>query len=76
MFDIQFLAPYKIALPTVPRYEAAQSSAAQASIKIAAVNDVVDREAGTRKLTLKIDHPEVIWTGTASVFPHPHIQSF
>jgi len=61
----QFLAPYKIALPTVPRYEAAQLSAAPASIKITAVNDVIDEELGTRKLTLKIDHPEVIWTAIA-----------
>ena len=72
MVDEQFLAPYKIALPTVLRYEAAQSSAAQASIKITAVNGVIDKEAGTRKLTLKIDHPEVIWTGTISL-PPPYI---
>ncbi|KAF9779334.1 hypothetical protein BJ322DRAFT_1013566 [Thelephora terrestris] len=61
----QFLAPFKIALPTVPHYEAAQASAAPASIKITALNDVVDKEAGTRRLTLKIDHPEVIWTAIA-----------
>ena len=66
------MAPYKIALPTVPRYEAAQSSAAQANIKITAVNDVIDKEAGTRKLTLKIDHPEVIWTGTVTTFLSVH----
>ena len=70
LIDEQFLAPYKIALPAVPRYEAAQLSAAQASIKITAVNDVVDEKAGTRKLTLKIDHPEVIWTGKLSYPPH------
>ncbi|KAF9644527.1 hypothetical protein BDM02DRAFT_3121775 [Thelephora ganbajun] len=61
----QFLAPYKISLPIVPQYEAAQASAAPASIKITAVNDVFDKVAGTRKLTLKIDHPEVIWTALA-----------
>lgn len=62
----QFLAPYKIPLPAVPEYEAAQASAAPANFKFTALNDVVDKEAGTRKLTLKIDHPEVIWTGTVS----------
>lgn len=68
MIDEKFLAPYKIALPTVPQYEAAQLSAAPANIKITAVNDVIDEKARTRKLTLKIDHPEVIWTGTVSLF--------
>ena len=63
MIDEQFLAPYKFPLPTVPQYEVAQVSAAQASIEVTAVNDVIDEKAGTRKLTLKIDHPEVIWTG-------------
>jgi hypothetical protein len=61
------LAPYKIALPVVPRYETAQLSAARATIDIRAVNDVIDVEAGTRKLTLRIYHPEVIWTGTVSL---------
>jgi len=61
----QFLAPYKILLPTVPQYEAAQLSAAPAGIKITALNSAIDKEAGTRRLTLKIDHPEVIWTAIA-----------
>ena len=50
----------------MPQYETAQLSAAPASIKITAVNHVIDEKAGTRKLTLKIDHPEVIWTGKVS----------
>lgn len=40
-------------------------------MKFTAINDVVDKETGTRKLTLKIDHPEVIWTGTVPLPPSP-----
>lgn len=33
------------------------------SFAVAAVNDTIDRAAGTRSLTLAITHPGIIWTG-------------
>ena len=59
----------------MPQYEAAQLSAAPANIKVTAVNDVIDEKAGTRKLTLKIDHPEVIWTGNLFPFANSTINN-
>ena len=35
------------------------------SFAVTAVNDEVDAAAGTRKLTLKVTHPGIIWTAVA-----------
>jgi len=52
-----FLTPYRI------RLSDAQDKKRDANeFKISAVNSVIDAKAGTRSLTLRIDHPGVIWT--------------
>ncbi|KAH7910240.1 hypothetical protein BJ138DRAFT_132560 [Hygrophoropsis aurantiaca] len=55
-----FLSPYKIELPLDPEYVAPWPPEEQ--FTVSAVNDKVDESTGTRSLTLKIDHPGVIWT--------------
>ncbi|KAF8991054.1 hypothetical protein BDQ17DRAFT_1401943 [Cyathus striatus] len=54
-----FLAPYKVQLPVAQDY-VSPWTAEKFSVK--AVNDTVDLVGGTRKLTLRIDHPGLIWT--------------
>lgn len=36
---------------------------------VSAVNDVKDLVAGTRSLTIKVDHPGLIWTSACFFFP-------
>ena len=36
---------------------------------VSAVNDVRDLVAGTRSLTIKVDHPGLIWTSACFLFP-------
>ncbi|KAG6381856.1 hypothetical protein JVT61DRAFT_470 [Boletus reticuloceps] len=55
-----FLAPYKVDLPLDPAYAAPQPPGERFSVT--AVNDTIDELAGTRKFTLRIDHPGIIWT--------------
>ncbi|KAJ8075039.1 hypothetical protein PM082_019366 [Marasmius tenuissimus] len=56
-----FLSPYKIPLSTDPNYVSPWSTPGS-KFAITAVNDIVDRIAGTRSLKLQIDHPGLIWT--------------
>jgi hypothetical protein len=58
MFE-QFLSPFKIQLPIVEGYVSPFTK----EFTVEALHDVVDEEAGTRSLTLKIYHPGLIWTG-------------
>ncbi|KAF8576245.1 hypothetical protein K439DRAFT_1640647 [Ramaria rubella] len=53
-----FLTPYRIRLPGLE----GQTSVQARTFQVSAVNDVVDTTAGTRSLTLQIDHPGIIWT--------------
>ncbi|KAG0704555.1 hypothetical protein DFH29DRAFT_910837 [Suillus ampliporus] len=55
-----FLSPYKIDLPLDPAYDAPWPPAEQ--FTVSAVNDTLDESKGTRSLTLKIDHPGIMWT--------------
>ncbi|KAI6096899.1 hypothetical protein EDD16DRAFT_1670945 [Pisolithus croceorrhizus] len=55
-----FLSPYKIDLPFDPTYMSLVPVEQQ--FTVTAINDSVDEIAGTRRLTLKIDHPGIIWT--------------
>ncbi|KII83063.1 hypothetical protein PLICRDRAFT_180757 [Plicaturopsis crispa FD-325 SS-3] len=55
-----FLTPYKIELPAIDG--AASPWSAGDKFTVTAENDVVDEAAGTRSLTLRIDHPGIIWT--------------
>ena len=64
-FLFQFLSPYKIPLSLEPDYVSPWSTP-ESKFTITAVNDVVDRIAGTRSLKLQIDHPGLIWTGKAT----------
>ena len=58
-----FLTPYKFQLPT-PTAETKYASPAPASqhFIIHAVDEKIDFEAGTRRVTLEIDHPGIIWS--------------
>jgi hypothetical protein len=58
---VQFLSPYKIDLPLDPAYEAPWPPEEQ--FTVSAVNDTIDENEGTRSMTLKIDHPGIMWTG-------------
>ncbi|KAF9224242.1 hypothetical protein BS17DRAFT_795711 [Gyrodon lividus] len=55
-----FLSPFKIGLPLDPAYVAPWPPEDQ--FNVTAVNDTIDALAGARRLTLKIDHPGIIWT--------------
>ncbi|KAH0836908.1 hypothetical protein J3R83DRAFT_8723 [Lanmaoa asiatica] len=55
-----FLSPFKIDLPLDPAYLSPWPP--EERFSVTAVNDTIDKLAGTRKLTLKIDHPGIIWT--------------
>lgn len=57
----QFLSPFRIALPLDPAHVA--SWPPEERFSVTAVNDTIDEQAGTRSLTLRIDHPGLIWTG-------------
>ncbi|KAF8521632.1 hypothetical protein BU17DRAFT_45701 [Hysterangium stoloniferum] len=52
-----FLTPYQIRLPDVDVKKRDANK-----FKVTAINNVIDAKAGTRSLTLQIDHPGVIWT--------------
>ncbi|KAI9572020.1 hypothetical protein HD554DRAFT_2016273 [Boletus coccyginus] len=55
-----FLSPFKIDLPLDPAYVAPWPPEEQ--FRVTALNDTINEQAGTRKLTLWIDHPGIIWT--------------
>ncbi|KAG2143750.1 uncharacterized protein EDB93DRAFT_1088015 [Suillus bovinus] len=55
-----FLSPYKIDLPLDPAYDAPWPPEEQ--FTVSAVNDTVNESKGTRTMTLKIDHPGIMWT--------------
>ncbi|KAI5980796.1 hypothetical protein EDD15DRAFT_2186218 [Pisolithus albus] len=55
-----FLSPYKIDLPHDPTYIAPMP--VEQRFTVTAINDSIDDIAGTRRLTLKIDHHGIIWT--------------
>ncbi|KAG1738532.1 hypothetical protein EDB19DRAFT_1714183 [Suillus lakei] len=55
-----FLSPYKIDLPLDPAYDAPWPLEEQ--FTVSAVNDTLDESKGTRSMTLKIDHPGIMWT--------------
>ncbi|KAG2046912.1 hypothetical protein BDR06DRAFT_964563 [Suillus hirtellus] len=55
-----FLSPYKIDLPLDPAYDAPWPPEEQ--FTVSAVNDTLDESKGTRTMTLKIDHPGIMWT--------------
>ena len=59
---LQFITPYKLDLPLRPEY----MDPLEHSFVVEAVNDTVDAVAGTRKLTLQINHPGIIWTSMSS----------
>ena len=54
-----FLTPYKFKMPTPP------GAAAHPNFQVQAVDEVLDFKAGTRSLTLQIDHPGLIWSVVA-----------
>ncbi|EJC99693.1 uncharacterized protein FOMMEDRAFT_160118 [Fomitiporia mediterranea MF3/22] len=54
-----FLSPYEVALDSYV------SSYADGRFSVKAVNDIVNKEAGTRSLTLVVSHPGIIWTTIA-----------
>ncbi|KAI0091617.1 hypothetical protein BDY19DRAFT_983891 [Irpex rosettiformis] len=56
-----FITPYKLDLPLRPEY----MDPLEHSFTVEAVNDNIDAEAGTRKLTLQVNHPGIIWTTVA-----------
>ncbi|KAI0684198.1 hypothetical protein BC835DRAFT_1523949 [Cytidiella melzeri] len=56
-----FITPYKLDLPLRPDHVDALDHA----FTIVAVNDTIDKVAGTRSLTLQVNHPEIIWTTVA-----------
>ncbi|OAX34407.1 hypothetical protein K503DRAFT_774591 [Rhizopogon vinicolor AM-OR11-026] len=55
-----FLSPYKIDLPLDPAYDAPWPPEEQ--FTVSAVNDTIDESKGTRSMTLRIDHPGIMWT--------------
>lgn len=55
-----FLSPYKVDLPLDPAYDAPWPPEEQ--FMVSAVNDALDESKGTRTMTLKIDHPGIMWT--------------
>ncbi|KAG6852571.1 hypothetical protein C0991_010900 [Blastosporella zonata] len=59
-----FLTPYKVELAVDPAYVSPWTVPGK-GFSISAVNEVKDLVAGTRSLTLQIDHPELIWTVVA-----------
>jgi len=60
----KFLSPYKLDLPLDPAYEAPWPPEEQ--FTVSAVNDSIDESKGTRSMTLRIDHPGIMWTGEFS----------
>ncbi|KIJ43580.1 hypothetical protein M422DRAFT_229023 [Sphaerobolus stellatus SS14] len=55
-----FLTPYKLRLSTSELQRKFTDT-----FTVKAINDVIDTKAGTRSLTLKVEHPGVIWTVVA-----------
>lgn len=55
-----FLSPYKVDLPLDPAYDAPWPPAEQ--FMVSAVNNTFNESKGTRTMTLKIDHPGIMWT--------------
>ncbi|OCH96275.1 hypothetical protein OBBRIDRAFT_809204 [Obba rivulosa] len=56
-----FLTPYKFEMPLKPEY----LDPLDQTFKVSAANDTIDWAAGTRSLTLVVEHPGVIWTTIA-----------
>ncbi|KAG6901677.1 hypothetical protein C0995_009232 [Termitomyces sp. Mi166 len=59
-----FLTTHKVKLPVDPSYVSPWTATGN-GFSISAIDDVKDLAAGTRSLTLQIDHPGVIWTVVA-----------
>jgi len=57
----QFLEPYKIPLPP-PSGDYVSPWTSSSAFRVTAVKDVFDAIAGTRELSLVIDHPGIIWS--------------
>ncbi|EIN06322.1 hypothetical protein PUNSTDRAFT_106562 [Punctularia strigosozonata HHB-11173 SS5] len=57
-----FLSPFKIAVPT---QAPGSKHTSPYDIRIRVENEIVDETAGTRSLTLVVDHPGIIWTAIA-----------
>ncbi|TFK64946.1 hypothetical protein BDN72DRAFT_846164 [Pluteus cervinus] len=60
-----FLTPYQVALPVDPSYIspwASEEEGGMGGFTVKAVHDVRDLKEGTRSLTIRIDHPGLIWT--------------
>ncbi|KIJ96005.1 hypothetical protein K443DRAFT_134254 [Laccaria amethystina LaAM-08-1] len=58
-----FLTPYKVPLAMEPGYVSPWVK--EQAFVVSADNDVKDLVAGTRSLTIKVDHPGLIWTTIA-----------
>jgi len=58
----QFMAPYKVPLPIEPGYVSPYTKGEPKEFTVQAVHDHIDSKAGTRSLTLRIIHPDIIWT--------------
>lgn len=63
----QFMSPYKVPLPIDPSFISPFAKGGDREFTLKAVNDKIDEKAGTRSLTLEIDHPGIIWTGTSLI---------
>ncbi|EAU90683.2 hypothetical protein CC1G_03952 [Coprinopsis cinerea okayama7 len=60
----QFLTPYKVPLPVAKEYNSPWLGGKK-EFKISAVDDTTDFVHGTRSLSVKIEHPGLIWTAIA-----------
>ncbi|KAI0630537.1 hypothetical protein C8Q77DRAFT_1211545 [Trametes polyzona] len=56
-----FLTPYKFDLPLRPEHQ----DQIEHDFTVTAINDKIDKEAGTRSFTLVVSHPGIIWTAVA-----------
>ena len=54
-----FITPYRFRIPTPANVQE------HPHFQVKATNEVIDLEAGTRRLTLQIDHPGLIWSVVA-----------
>ena len=55
------MSPYQIPLPHISGYSSPFSAGGEQEFRVHAVNDRVDVTAGTRSLTLQIEHFEYYW---------------
>jgi hypothetical protein len=59
----QFVTPYKLDMPAVAGYSSPWTG--KQKFDIVAMHDAVNHVDNTRNLTLRIDHPGLIWTAVA-----------